>query len=209
MRIELPGDPPAWFLLVWLALGATSLATRILLDRRSAVRTPPRPEETAGWQPTPFSLTVYERNIFGVRQVGDTVVFGPSGRQVAGAALLPLVAVIAAGSVAATDPAQWVLLLTSVGTGAAIVFGLAGLRVRVWLSLADMAFRSRFGRLRRFAWTEVDGVRAELRSANVQLRGSSSFAAVGVVRAIGERAMDLPGFRCIAWVDEEGRDELT
>jgi hypothetical protein len=107
------------------------------------------------------------------------------------------------------DPRPWVTLLTITCGGAAFVIGLAGFRVRVWVSLADIAIRSRFGRLRRFAWAEVDDVRVEIRSANFRLRALSTVAAVGVMRVVGERPLNLPGFRCIAWLDDDGRDELT
>ena len=209
MRIEYRGDVPALFLALWVALGAAWVVVRILLDRRQAVRTPSRSAEASGWQPTDFSLTVYERNIFGVRQLGDAVVFGPSGRQIAAGALLPLISVISVGVVAGVDPRPWVMVLTIAGAGAAFVIGLAGFRVRVWVSLADIAFRSRFGRLRRFAWAEVEDVRVEIRPASAELRGSSSAVAIGVMCAAGERPLDLPGFRCIAWVDDDGRDELA
>jgi hypothetical protein len=125
---------PAWFVPLWLALGAGWVVIRIHLDRKHAVRTPSRSAAAPGWQPSPFSLSDYERNLFGVRQLGDLVVFGPSGRQIASGTLLQFISVSVRGGIASLNPRLWVTLLTMACGVAAFVIGLACFRVRVWVS---------------------------------------------------------------------------
>ncbi len=209
MRIEYRGTVPVWFSVVWLALGAAWVIIRIRSDRRRALRAPSTPVVATGWRASPFSLNVYEQNIFGVRQLGDSVVFEPSGRQVVAGTLVPVVSTVAVAVVASAHPRPWLLVAAIACGSAAFVYALAGFRVRVCVSPVDIAIRRRFGGERCFAWAAVHDVRVEIRATNGQLRGSSTSVAVGVMHAVGQRPFDLPGFRCIAWVDDDGRDDLT
>ena len=208
-------EAPAWFMVAWLGIGVLWIVAVHLRDRRKAAalaarRPAVRTMSAGGGVSTPFNLTVYERNIFGLRQQGDVVMFGPSGRQVAAAALFPLAGLTAVWVGSRVHPAGSVLIGVSACAAAASAFGITALRVRVRLTHEDLRMRGRVTKTRRFDWNEIEDVRCELAPANVQWRaGPATSAVVGVVQVHAKAPIPIPGFRCLAWAGEGENDNLA
>ena len=207
MRVKFQGDLPTWFWIVWLC-GLVVWIVFSIVNHKAAPRATAVTVEQDAWTPQPFELTVHERVIVGVEQLDQSVIFGPSGRQMAAAFGLPVVALVAAGAVAILGPTRWIVLLVLLGSSGLVVYALAGTRVRVWLTPSGVTIRDRFSRQRTFPWRAVIDVRTVMRPS-AQVDGTSNSAAVGVATIAGERDTDLPGFRCIAWVNEVGMDDLA
>jgi hypothetical protein len=106
------------------------------------------------------------------------------------------------GSYAASGVKALVVGVALVGS----VYGLAGLRVRVWLSLDALTMRGRFTRMRRLPWDQVEVVTTQVKAAAVQQRGGSTNAVVGVVQLPQRPPVPIPGFRCLEWAEENEID---
>lgn len=205
---------PSWFVVAWIALFVVWLPTSLILDRRRtaalvAARRPLAPS-TVTWAPSTFALSVQERAIFGVHQTGNVVTFGPSGRQIAAAGLLPAVASTGAALALTLHIHSWAVVLVVVLSMSCTVYGLAGIRVRVWLTPDALLVRHRTSRVRTIPWVEVEAVRCELEPATVQSRGGpTTLAVVGVVQVCGLAPRQIPGFRCLSWASVNEIDDLA
>lgn len=214
MKIMFPGDTPAWFVGAWLATGLLFVVVTRLLDHRrlsalAAVRPTAHPADLDGWTPRPFSLSVHERNIFGVHHVDQVISFGPSGRQVAAAILMPCGAAAVFIVAARGNPAGWVRVVVGLVSFTGAAFGVSGLRCRVWLSATDVMLRRRRPGVRRILWNEIEDVRCELEPVKVQAYGPTSMAMSAVLQPVGHASIPLPSFRCLAWADTDQPDPVA
>lgn len=167
--------------MAWIALGALWMVTRVRRTRRIWSSRPSPPEPTV--RSVPFTLFEHERETFGVRHVGDTVVVGPGRIRLLVSLGVPSAVVIGALFVATSGVPPFAIVLALIVAGAAAAIALAGRHEGVTLTPTSLSVQGRTGDPRTFEWPEVIDVVVDHRDGHD----------AGVLHVVGERPIDLPG----------------
>lgn len=135
----------------------------------------------------------------------DRVRFGPSGRQIVGAALWTLAGVFAALVVDRATSHRPASAGAWCASGLLAAYSVACVRVRVVVGPEGISSVPRLGRRRQIRWGDVSRLGLERRTPPVSLHLVPLRIAVGVVELCSGEVVDLPGFRAVWW---EGGSEL-